>query len=79
VFDLHSLPEKFRGAFRLTQEMMYSDISEFRADLEAMYLPGSKTQIIGCGAPCRWIMDLYAVVGQHLGLDLEKILEEKRQ
>lgn len=51
LFDEFSIPEKFRGIFKLTQGGGYTDISEFRADLEGLYFQdrGSTVCKDSCG------------------------------
>ena len=81
LYELYAIPEDMRYIYEKCIGGVYEDITELRADVESHFFPTQKTQILqaGCASPCDALVRLYKVVGSHLGLDLEKILEEKRQ
>lgn len=73
VFDPFFVPENLRSAFTKSQNDEYSDISEFRADLERVYLPRTATQKIAMSQKCKGPCEELRLMSEQLqGLE-EKI------
>lgn len=60
LFDLYSVPDKFKGIYQNTQKGTYLDIQDFRSDLESLFFVSDKAD--SCQKPCDALLDLYKIV-----------------
>lgn len=58
LFDKHFLHVSLRDIFEKSQKIGYNDISEFRAELEGLFLNDDKKINTECTSPCKWLREM---------------------